>query len=607
MSGLFGFVLDKAVERDKLQQLANASEFRGQNSSGFAYFNYSKNTYNVLKTNKGISKSVNDTILKSSKTLVAYSGLNFTDSISVQPVVSENFILFHSGIILNLPIDTENYSASTPSNADFIVDLIVNQVNAGKSYEDAIGKAFIELKGDFSCALIVPNSGKLFLFTNCKNIFYALDSSGLFFASEYAALAQLDLKNIIQLQKISEFDVPSSNFEIENHKDLARKSNSKVINPYDGNISLLTYKDHTLLRCTRCILPETMPFIKFDNNGVCNYCHNYKIRNTPKPKDEFQALVESYRKKDGADDCVVPFSGGRDSCFALHVIVNELKLKPVTYTYDWGMVTDVGRRNISLMCGSLGVENVVVAADIEKKRRNIAYNFKAWLKNPDLGMLNILTAGDKHFFRYVDKVKAQTGIDLNIWGVNPLEVTHFKAGFLNIEPDFEVSKVYSNGVLNQLRYQAKRLKAMSQSPGYFNSSLWDTVSGEYHRSVTKKSDYFHLFDYWQWDEKEINGVLDSYNWEKATDTSTTWRIGDGTAGIYNYIYYTLAGFTEHDTFRSNQVREGQITREEAMRLVQTENVPCYDNLRWYLKSINFDFDSTIRRINSIPRLHEKLY
>ena len=64
------------------------------------------------------------------------------------------------------------------------------------------------------------------------------------------------------------------------------------------------------------------------------------------------------------------------------------------------MVTDLGRRNISRMCAELGVENIIVAADIEKKRRNITMNLKAWLTSPHLGMISILTAGDKHFFRY---------------------------------------------------------------------------------------------------------------------------------------------------------------------------------------------------------------
>ena len=188
-----------------------------------------------------------------------------------------------------------------------------------------------------------------------------------------------------------------------------------------------------LRRCTRCILPETMPFIRFDDEGVCNYCHNYKQRNKPKPKEELFGLVEPYRREHGPD-CIVPFSGGRDSCYGLHLIVNELKMKPITYTYDWGMVTDLGRRNISRMCAELGVENIIVADDIAKKRDNIAMNLKAWLKSPHLGMVSILTAGDKHFFRHVETIKKQTGIDINLWGTSPLEVTHFKAGFLGIPP-----------------------------------------------------------------------------------------------------------------------------------------------------------------------------
>ena len=291
-----------------------------------------------------------------------------------------------------------------------------------------------------------------------------------------------------------------------------------------------------------------MPFISFDNDGVCNYCHNYKIRNRPKPKDELMKILNPYRSNKGLD-CIVPFSGGRDSCFGLHLVVNELKLRPVTYTYDWGMVTDLGRRNISRMCAKMGIENIIVAADISKKRKNIKMNLSAWLKYPHLGMIALLTAGDKHFFRYVETIKKQTGVNLNLWGVNPLEVTHFKTGFLGIPPDFEEKRVYSHGVLKQLRYHFKRFGVMTESPTYFNSSLWDTLSGEYYRSFTKKKDYFHIFDYWKWDENEVNKVLiDNYDWEIATDTKTTWRIGDGTAAFYNYIYYTVAGFTEHDTF-----------------------------------------------------------
>jgi hypothetical protein len=184
-----------------------------------------------------------------------------------------------------------------------------------------------------------------------------------------------------------------------------------------------------------------------------------------------------------------------------------------------------------------------------------------------------------------------------------LEVTHFKAGFLGVPPDFEETRVYSHGALKQMRYQALRLRAMSHSLGYFNSSLWDTLSGEYYRSFAPKRDYFHMFDYWRWNEQEIDDALDNYEWERAKDTTTTWRIGDGTAAFYNYIYYTVAGFTEHDTFRSNQIREGDLTREEALKKVEEENAPRYQNIKWYLDVLGFDFSDVITRVNQIPRMY----
>ncbi|MDB2416013.1 hypothetical protein N9W42_01430 [Pseudomonadales bacterium] len=368
---------------------------------------------------------------------------------------------------------------------------------------------------------------------------------------------------------------------------------------------LLQRAEHDLKRCKKCILPETMPYIYFDDSGVCNYCENYLIKNVPKPVSVLESLIEPYRRA-GTRDCIVPFSGGRDSSYGLHLIVEELGMNPIAYTYDWGMVTDLGRRNISRMCSKLKVENIIVAADITKKRDNIRKNVSAWLKKPHLGMISLWTAGDKHFFKYCEEVKKQTNISLNLWGVNPMEETHFKTGFLGIAPGFSNKNVYSNGLVPQLEYQYKRYKEYFKNPSYFNASIADTLSGEYWRSINKKTDYFHIFDYWTWDERLVDSTLQTYNWEWANDTPTSWRIGDGTAALYNYVYYTVAGFTEHDTFRSNQIREGMISRDDALDLVAIENQPRYESIQWYLDSIGLDFEAVIRTVNNIPKLYEPI-
>ncbi len=120
-----------------------------------------------------------------------------------------------------------------------------------------------------------------------------------------------------------------------------------------------------------------------------------------------------------------------------------LKLNPIAFTYDWGMVTDLARRNIARVCGKLGVENILVSADISWKRENIRKNILAWLKKPHLGMVPLFMAGDKFFYYYTDQVKKQTGISLNIWGINPLENTDFKVGFLGVPPDHHKERIYS--------------------------------------------------------------------------------------------------------------------------------------------------------------------
>lgn len=604
MCGIFGQVSTSKINRNNFKRLSKHSEQRGTDSSGLIYFDNS--VCKVSRADYKIEKLLRKVRPYESQVVLGHSRLITNGLSDNQPVVRGNICAIHNGIIVNEEEVWKKIKVEKRLKIDSEIIVAIAEKHLAQGGELSVipQKIFKLCKGTIACALVVPNLGKILLFSNNGSLYVGQSESEFYFSSESFPLAQISCENILQIKEAFIIDIPVSDKNIIISDDSIRSENlipELRFNKIED--SLLNYRTPELKRCNRCILPETMPFIKFDSEGVCNYCHNYKPRNTPKPKEELNKLVEPFRRERG-NDCIVPFSGGRDSCYGLHLIVNELKMKPITYTYDWGMVTDLGRRNISRMCAKLGVENIIVAADISRKRKNIAMNLKAWLKSPHLGMISILTAGDKHFFRYIETVKKQTGINLNLWGINPLEVTHFKTGFLGIKPDFEEERVYSHGAFKQLRYQAHRFKAMMQSSGYFNSSLWDTLSGEYYRSFTKKSDYYHIFDYWRWDEKTIEDTLDTYNWERAVDTNTTWRIGDGTAGFYNYVYYIVAGLSEHDTFRSNQIREGEITREKALALVKEENRPRYQNIRWYLDTLGMDFNEVIKIVNAIPKLYK---
>lgn len=608
MCGIFGIISKQTVESSELKLLAEHARQRGRDSSGLIV--NAQGQYNIYRADYDVNKLLTGVSVSGSSIALGHSRLITNGLADNQPVIRGDVCVIHNGIVVNHESLWSELGLERRQEIDteIIAAITERYIEETGSVQGLADKVLSLCKGVVATAIIIPKLGKMILFSNNGSLYIGSKGGGYYFSSEQYPLTKLDCNNIRQV--INEevlLDIPvAERLSVKDYK--SRKVNliPKFVK-IESEIKLLEYPHPNLRRCTKCILPETMPYISFDTEGVCNYCNSYKPRNNPKPKEELFELVKPYRRN-GKLDCIVPFSGGRDSCYGLHLIVKELEMKPVTYTYDWGMVTDLGRRNISRMCAELGVENIIVADDIGQKRLNIAKNLKAWLKAPHLGMISILTAGDKHFFRHVESVKKQTGIDLNLWGVNPLEVTHFKSGFLGVPPDFAEERVYSHGWQKQLEYQKLRFKAMLKSPGYFNSSLWDTLSGEYHRSFTEKKDYYHIFDYWRWDEKLIDDTLiNQYDWETAVDTSTTWRIGDGTAAFYNYIYYIVAGFTEHDTFRSNQIREGQVTREEALRLVEDENQPRYENIRWYLDALGMDFSDVIKVVNNIPRLYEGGY
>ncbi len=608
MCGIFGEISENKINRKNFDKLVKHSKQRGVDSSGLIYLK--NDEYNVARADYNIEQLLDKVKPYSSSLALGHSRLITNGLSDNQPVVRDDICVIHNGIIVNEKEvwDNIHLKKELQIDSEVIVAIAKEHFNNNGEVEKVFEKILSLCRGVVACALVVPQKGKMILFSNNGSLYVGKINKDIYFASEKYALSEINCDDIKQIKDEAYYiDIPKIDKKFCVKDESIRKEN--LIPEFKYNKSeekLLEFKEHNIKRCKKCILPETMPFIRFDNDGICNYCHNYKKRNKPKPKEELFKLVEPYRRKGNELDCIVPFSGGRDSCYGLHLIVNELKMKPVTYTYDWGMVTDLGRRNISQMCGDLGVENIIVAADISQKRRNIKMNLKAWLKSPHLGMMAMLTAGDKHFFRYVESIKKQTGINLNLWGVNPLEQTHFKTGFLGIKPDFEEDRVYSNGIMKQLKYHSHRFKAMLESPSYFNRSLWDTLSGEYYRSFMQKKDYFHIFDYWTWEEQIVNDTLiNKYNWETSIDTSATWRIGDGTAGFYNYVYYTVAGFTEHDTFRSNQIREGQLTRDKALKLVKDENRPRYQNIRWYLDTLGLDFEEVIYIINSIPKLYKE--
>ena len=151
-----------------------------------------------------------------------------------------------------------------------------------------------------------------------------------------------------------------------------------------------------------------------------------------------------------------------------------------------------------------------------------------------------------------------------------------------------------------LWYSYKTLR----NPAYINSALLDNFNG-YLSSFIKKENSLHLFKYIKWDEDEIGDTLkNEYGW--ITDISygkNQWRMGDGQTSFNNFIYYQLAGFSEYDNFRSNQIREGLIDRNKALELCEQDNMIKFETLKNFSEIIGFNLDEVLTKIICLPKLY----
>jgi hypothetical protein len=90
----------------------------------------------------------------------------------------------------------------------------------------------------------------------------------------------------------------------------------------------------------------------------------------------------------------------------------------------------------------------------------------------------------------------------------------------------------------------------------------------------KDVDPLGFYDYVYWDEQKIlSTIMKECGWRCGNDTTATWRVDDAAYPLMNYMYYRLVGFTEHDELYSKMIREGQITRDDALSRCRSDQKP----------------------------------
>jgi asparagine synthetase B (glutamine-hydrolysing) len=668
MCGIFGFVCPPGTARDhsRLQQTIRSfielSEPRGREATGvalvlpaeIAVYRRPMAPSRVL-ANPEFGRFLDRALpAEQSPPAVELAGLGHcrlvTNGTQIlernnQPVLLSDVVGVHNGIVTNPEemIAARAIAGTGADTADEDIELdsailfrnIEAELASGASMPDALRRTYQLLEGEASIAMFARERNELSLATNTGSLFHtavagSADGGVFLFASEAHILRSLLRQGhlgradqpIAQLApgravtvdvatgRVTQVDLRcakcapgAERLGVSGARPTPAESAPKAST--GRRIVDRTHEPVAMQRCTRCILPATYPFITFDSQGVCNHCHEH-VTQEVLGRDALVAALAPFKSRDGSPDCIVGFSGGRDSSYGLHLLKTELGMTPLAFTYDWGLVTDLARRNQARICGKLGIEHVIRAADIAAQRRYIRQNIEAWLARPRLGMIPLIMAGDKFFYDHARNLKRETGITLVVFCAgNDLERTPFKAGFAGVKENNYSNRLFGLDPGKKAKLAAYYAAQFAANPRYLNESLINSLKA-FHSTFVGVDDFLYLYTYEKWDEATIDRTLRTeYDWETSPESSNTWRIGDGYTAFINYIYFRVAGFTEFDVFRSHQIRDGIIDRPTAEALAAQDNVPRLGELREFARVIGFNLEEVLARIDQIPQLEPR--
>lgn len=340
-----------------------------------------------------------------------------------------------------------------------------------------------------------------------------------------------------------------------------------------------------LRRCSNCVNPETHETITFDEDSVCNICRQIEYKKDKIDwdvrKKDLDALVEQYRGKHDYD-CLIPFSGGKDSTWTLYYLVKEYGLKPLVVCFDHGFMRPNLLANNKRTIRELGVDFQVFTPNWKIVRKFM--------------LQSLLEKGDfcwhchTGIFAYPMWEAIRNNIPLIFWGEPSAEYTSYysydqpeevdekrfnrfvnlgisaKDMFIRVGGGFDERelKPFTYPPLKELR----KLKYRSVCLGSYIP--WDV-----------KQQYKIIHDDLGWQGDEVENVPPGYEYEK---------IECYLQGVRDYLKYIKRGYTRPSHLASIDIRHGRLSREDGMALIRQYEGKRPPSLDHFLKFVGLTED-----------------
>lgn len=322
--------------------------------------------------------------------------------------------------------------------------------------------------------------------------------------------------------------------------------------------------------CTKCVMPNTRPDLRFDSDGVCDACRSFEKKygihaesiDWEARRKEFERLLEQHRNKDPLKyDCLIPVSGGKDSHMTMYLAKVVYGLKPLCVCFEPTLPTEIGRQNLENI-SKLGVDL------IHFKRNPIVYD--------KLNLEGFKRVGDNEWVNHMGiwSVPVHFAIAFNIplilWGEAPqMEYGGSETVSARNKRIFNEDWMNDYGCLNGLRPQDMVNESLGISLSDMKLYIYPS------KEDVEKWGGMGLFMgyYFNWNVPENFKKIESIGWRRRRgriEISYTdhEKLDCYSISLHDYLKYCKYGFGRATDSACIDIRNGVISREQGVRLAE---------------------------------------
>ena len=320
--------------------------------------------------------------------------------------------------------------------------------------------------------------------------------------------------------------------------------------------------------CKRCVVSNQRPRITFDDEGVCSACRFAERKDEgidwDERADQLASLLDAHRGR-GHYDVLVPASGGKDSAFVAHTLKHEYGMNPLCVSFAPFIFTDVGLKNFNSFIQS-GYDCITMFPNglIHRKLARLAFEYLGDHFQPfPFGQLC-----------YPMQMASKLNIPLVMFGENG-EAEYGGDPAANDKPCWDTAdwdRVYLKGTgVNNLVEIGLELGAFTREEAREVTIFYSLPPMEFDRNPE-----FHWLGYYKKWHPQSNYYLatERFGFEANPDGhsegthSKYASLDDRTDGLHYYMAYIKFGIGRCTSDAAHEVRDGDITRDEAVALVE---------------------------------------